>query len=229
MQVREPQQDRGYARRDAVLTGAATVFEQYGYGQASLKQIGEVSGATIGSVYFYFPSKESIALSVIEEQNRRTFAAMQDVSAAHRGVEALIHTSKSVADLLLTDVVVQAGIRLSLEQGTLSSPTAQFYRDWMDGLVPALQDARDAGELATSLPLADLAQTLVPYFTGVHVVSKVLSARTDLYRDLRTMWHVIIPGIVAVDHRARLLELAARTFTGPQRRAATEAHSASVV
>ncbi|WP_402469457.1 ScbR family autoregulator-binding transcription factor [Isoptericola aurantiacus] len=205
MDIREPQQQRGFERRAAVLEGAASVFEQYGYGQSSLKLITQSSGATTGSVYFYFPTKESIALAVIEEQNARTLAGFGEIIARHRGMDVLFRASRAVADALLTDVVVRAGIRLSLEQGTLAVPTAEFYRRWIDGLIAPLQDAVDVGDVVTSIPLPDLAETLIPYFTGVHVVSDVLSGRADLYRRLRTMWHLVVHSIGAADRQERLL------------------------
>jgi TetR/AcrR family transcriptional regulator len=219
MEVREPQQQRGFARKAAVLEGAASVFEQFGYGQSSLKQITGASGATIGSIYFYYPTKESIALAVIQEQNARTFADFERIGAEHRGTEVLIRASRTVADALLTDVVVRAGIRLSLEQGTLSVPTAQFYRQWIDGLRMPLQEAVSAGEIDTPVPLDDVAQSLVPYFTGVHLVADVLTGRADLYARLRTMWQIVLHGIAAPQHQERLLgrvdDLFARAQPGP--------------
>lgn len=216
MQLREPQQERGFARRAAIIVGAAETFDRYGYGQTSLKQISAQSGATVGSVYFYFPSKEALALSVIEEQNRRTFDAMSSIASNHVGIATLVQTSKSVADLLLTDVVVRAGIRLSLEQGTLSTPTAQFYQDWMTSLEPTLREADEAGELDTPLDVAEIAHTLVPYFTGTHLVSNVMAARANLYPELTVMWEIVIAGIVAEAHQARLRGLIAKVLAGPQ-------------
>ena len=147
MNGREPQQQRGHDRRDAVLEGAARVFDEVGFGESTLKQITIASGATIGSVYFYFPAKEDMALAIIAEQNRRTFEAMAAVGAGHGGMETLIRASHAVADQLLTDPIVRAGIRLSLEQGTLSAPTGQFYREWIDSVTALVRQAGDAGEL----------------------------------------------------------------------------------
>lgn len=216
MHVREPQQERGIARRNAVLEGAARVFEQYGYGQSSLKQITEASGATTGSVYFYFSTKEAIALAIIDEQNRRTLAWLEGITEGRHGLEALVATSHAVADAMLSDVVVRAGIRLSLEQGTLTAPTAQYYKQWSEGIVPALQDAEAAGELSTPLSHTQIAETLVPYFTGVHVVSDILNGRAKLYPGLRVMWTVFLGGISSPDHLGRLLQLVDECFDRPQ-------------
>lgn len=216
MDVREPRQQRGFARKAAVLEGAASVFEQYGYGQSSLKQIIGASGATTGSIYFYYPTKESIALAVIQEQNARTFARLTEIGATYRGTEVLVRASRAIADALLTDVVVRAGIRLSLEQGTLSVPTAEFYVEWIDGLREPLQQAEAAGELDTPVSPADVASALVSFFTGTHLVADVLTGRADLDPRLRAMWQITLRGLVAVDHQERLLRLVDELFDSPQ-------------
>ncbi|GMA23760.1 hypothetical protein GCM10025864_15190 [Luteimicrobium album] len=212
MEGREPQQDRGYARRESILIGAATMFEELGYGQTSLKQIATAAGATMGSVYFYFPTKEALALSVIEEQYQRTFDVMASVGDGCAGIEVLVRTSEAIASLMLRDVVVQAGIRLSIEQGSQWPATRGFYRGWMDGLVPALQQAQDMNELDSSLTLQEIADILVPFFTGVHMISKVLTDRDDLYPSLQRMWHVMIDAITAPDQRPHLRALVAELF-----------------
>lgn len=183
------------------------MFERYGYGQSSMKQITTASGTTTGTVYFYFPTKESIALAIIDEQNRRTFAAFQEIAAEHTGIEVLVRTSKVVVDALLTDTVVRAGIRLSLEQGTLDSPTADFYGQWMDGVSVAVADAQARGEADTTLAAPWLARTIVPYFTGVHVVSDIMSGRDELYDEVWVMWHVLLRALAAPEHLPRLRAL----------------------
>lgn len=216
MEVRVPQQQRGFDRRDAVLEGAARVFEQYGFGKSSLKLITAASGATTGSVYFYFPTKEAIALAVIDKQNARTLAGFSEAVAAHRGMEVLIRASVAIADALLTDVLVRAGMRLSLEQGTMALPTGQYYRQWIDGLHRPLQEAVEVGDIEAAIPLPDVAESLVPYFTGVHVVSDVLTGRVDLYQRLRTMWQLVVLGLGVPDRRQHLLALIDELFDRPQ-------------
>lgn len=214
MAAREPQQQRGHARRQAVLDGAARVFERVGFAQASLADIARESGATTGSVYFYFPSKEDMALAIIEEQNARTLAAV--APGEGRVLEQLVGASKDVADQILTDPLVRAGLRLSLEQGVLSAPTAQFYISWMDAVAQALGAAAADGELTGGIPVPELARTLITYFTGVQLVSNVLDDRQSLYSSLAVMWKVVLPAIATEECRPRLLGLAEGLFSSPQ-------------
>ncbi|HEY0237123.1 MAG TPA: ScbR family autoregulator-binding transcription factor [Friedmanniella sp.] len=216
MGVREPQQDRGHARRASVLEGAARVFDDVGFGQSTLKQITEASGATIGSVYFYFPAKDDMALAIVDEQNSRTFAAMSAAAEGFHGIEAVIRASRAVADALLTDVIVRAGIRLSLEQGTLATPTGQFYRAWIEALAGPVREAADSGELRTGLEPAALARAMVSWFTGVQLVSSVLSGRADLYQALGETLDVVLTGLAAPEHLERLQAVARELFARRQ-------------
>ena len=64
----EPAQERSLARIDALLDAAATVVDEVGFDRLTTAQVAELSGASIGTVYRYFPDR--IALLV------ERFAAM---------------------------------------------------------------------------------------------------------------------------------------------------------
>lgn len=211
---REPQQVRSQARRVVILEAAARAFDRVGYGTASLSEIAREAGVGQGLIYFYFRTKQALALAVIEEQNSRTFAAMRKESdAATSPMTALIRASRSIAVLLLVDPIVRAGIRLSLEQGVFADPTSDFYDQWIQGVIDAFRAADSAGELATHIAPERLGASVVAYFTGVQLVSNVRFGRKDLMEVLETMWTVLVSGVVSAEHREGLQRLVVRTFT----------------
>jgi AcrR family transcriptional regulator len=61
---------RGDRSRRAILDAALPNFARNGYTAASLNQIIEASGLTKGGVYFHFPSKQALALAVIEDHRQ---------------------------------------------------------------------------------------------------------------------------------------------------------------
>lgn len=203
----EPRQQRGKERRQAVIEGAARVFDRVGFGEASLAAIVEESGASPGSLYFYFKTKNEIALVIVREQNRRTADALNESRPGESSLHTLIRASFDIAELLVTDPVVSAGIRLSLEQGTLSEPTADYYREWIAGVAETFQKAQEEGDVASDLNASELARTVVPYFTGVHLVSNVLDQRTGLLEVLRVMWLVLIAAIVPDERRRKFSDI----------------------
>jgi AcrR family transcriptional regulator len=58
---RAPTQQRGHDRVKRVLDAADTLLAQSGAEALGTKQVAETAGISIGSLYFWFPDKESIA------------------------------------------------------------------------------------------------------------------------------------------------------------------------
>lgn len=59
-----PQQSRGHRRVDALLCAAATELGKAGYDASTMSSIAARAGASIGSLYQFFPNKESVALAL---------------------------------------------------------------------------------------------------------------------------------------------------------------------
>jgi AcrR family transcriptional regulator len=59
--ARAPQRERGRARVAALMAAAAEVFAENGYDAATMTEIAARAGASIGSLYQFFPTKELIA------------------------------------------------------------------------------------------------------------------------------------------------------------------------
>lgn len=63
---KQPVQNRSKATVDMVLVAAAQVFEAHGYASGTTNRIAERAGVSIGTLYQYFPSKEAIAVALLE-------------------------------------------------------------------------------------------------------------------------------------------------------------------
>jgi AcrR family transcriptional regulator len=209
---RKPQQGRSLARRAAILDSAASIFDRVGYGTASLSQIATEAEVGQGLIYFYFRTKEAIALAVIEEQNARTFAVMQSHTDPASPMSTLIRASRGIGQLLLDDAVVRAGIRLSLEQGVFADPTSDFYDLWIQGVIDTFVAARDVGELRRDFDPARLGANVVAFFTGVQLVSNVRTGRKDLMEALDSMWTILMSGVATPENQDRLTSVIEDTF-----------------
>jgi AcrR family transcriptional regulator len=62
-----PQQDRSVRRLASFLNAAADLFVEVGYEAATMTEIAERSGSSIGALYNYFPDKQSIAATLAKE------------------------------------------------------------------------------------------------------------------------------------------------------------------
>src|ERR1700750_2589855 len=62
-----PQQERSTRRLAGFLDAAAELFVEVGYEAATMTAVAERSGSSIGALYNYFPDKQSIAFTLVNQ------------------------------------------------------------------------------------------------------------------------------------------------------------------
>ncbi|MFO0554997.1 MAG: TetR/AcrR family transcriptional regulator [Polyangiaceae bacterium] len=90
---REPVLERGRDTRAAILAAAAQVFSSQGYAKGTTNRIAARAGVSIGSLYQYFPNKDSILVALLYRHMEEGVALVlellaEDVSAL--GLDARI-------------------------------------------------------------------------------------------------------------------------------------------
>ena len=65
-----PQQERSTRRLAGFLDAAAEFFVEVGYEAATMTAIAERSGSSIGALYNYFPDKQSIAFTLVNQYSQ---------------------------------------------------------------------------------------------------------------------------------------------------------------
>lgn len=189
-------QDRAKATREAIIAGAAVVFEEQGYGSASLNRMSEVAQMTKGALYFHFETKEELAMAVIEEQHSLVIGDIEATLAADRpALTSMILTCRVFALQLITEPVVRAGVRLTLEAPAFGQAVRGPYEEWISRMEELVARAIQERQIRPSIAPADLARFIVSSFTGVQMVSDVLTHRTDLLERMEEMWLLLLPGI----------------------------------
>ncbi len=68
---RTPQQERGAQRIEQLLDAAEAVIAEVGVEGASVQAIAERAGASMGSLYHFFPGKDALVLALAERCMRR--------------------------------------------------------------------------------------------------------------------------------------------------------------
>ena len=206
-------QARAGVTREAIIRGAAEVFDRFGYDASSLSDVMAAAGVTKGALYFHFSSKEDLANAVIERQHARSVGPAWGRVDDGGGLEAVIRLSHHLAAQLRTDPVVRAGIRLTLETGTFNCRRPDPYQDWIDAVAVLLRHAAGTGELRTPIDPERMARFLVGAFTGVQVLSEVLTGRADVHERVQEMWELQLPALVPAPRLPYYLRIA-RSRTG---------------
>lgn len=73
-----PVQRRSKATVEAILEGAAQVFEDFGYSSGTTNRIALAAGVSIGTLYQYFPSKEALVVALLERHIEETQRKMRE-------------------------------------------------------------------------------------------------------------------------------------------------------
>jgi AcrR family transcriptional regulator len=64
-----PQQDRSRMTVEAILEATTHILTEEGYDKANTNRIAERAGISIGSLYQYFPNKESLMAALLEQHS----------------------------------------------------------------------------------------------------------------------------------------------------------------
>jgi len=70
----KPQQERATRRFANFLDAAAELFAEIGYEAATMTAIAERSGSGIGTLYHYFPDKQSMAFALLNQYAQKVEA-----------------------------------------------------------------------------------------------------------------------------------------------------------
>ncbi|MGW9412397.1 ScbR family autoregulator-binding transcription factor [Arthrobacter cupressi] len=195
-------QQRAKATRTAVIEGAASIFEEVGYGNASLSDVTKRANVTKGALYFHFKSKEDLALAVIAEQHNIVRIAGEKIAAAGLpALETMVTMCKTFGQQLLDEPVVRAGIRLTFEASAFNGDVKGPYQDWMATMEFLTQQAQREGDIREDLNASDFAHYLVASFTGSQMVSNVMTGRQDVLKRIDDMWDFMMPAIVPRQHQ----------------------------
>ena len=86
--ARVPKRARGKQRVAALLQAAAAVFGEKGYEAATMTEIAARAGAPIGSLYQFFPVKEALADTLVQNYAEMLAADLMALEARAGGIDA---------------------------------------------------------------------------------------------------------------------------------------------
>jgi AcrR family transcriptional regulator len=177
----DPKQDRAARTKLLVLTAAAELFARQGFRQTSIQAVADRVRMTKGAVYFHYPTKEALAVAVVEEHYARWPHLLEEVSAEGFGpLDTVVQLLARAACAFRDDSIVQAGARLQIERPQIDAELPTPYVDWTELLTSLLLAAREAGELRQGVVPGAAARSLVAAFFGAQHISDVLHDRTDV-------------------------------------------------
>lgn len=184
-------QERAIRTRRAIVEAAGAVFDEHGYTATTISMVLERAEVTKGALYFHFPSKESIAQAVLDEQ--MPFGAVPPQPCK---LQELVDVTFVFGRRLLGNSLLKGSVRLTVDQsGPPAVDHASPFRQWADLLVVLLEQARKQGELLPTVEPRQTVELLVGSFTGIQLMSRALTDREDLAERISVLWGHILPSI----------------------------------
>lgn len=141
--ARPAKRERGRLRVAAILEAGAQVFAEKGYEAATMTEIAARAETAIGSLYRFFPSKESLADALLENYADLAVASLTTMQS-----QAATWTSRQLADALVDFILAlqnkrqfvlalldaRAGDRRLVFRASMRASVAAILRAGMPGL-----------------------------------------------------------------------------------------------
>ncbi len=100
---------------DAILDAATAVLRKHGYDDTTTNRVAEVAGVSVGSLYQYFPNKQSLVTALIERHDRETWIVFTEHATAAIG-KPFAEAVPAVIDALFAAHLVDPGLHRVLHQ-----------------------------------------------------------------------------------------------------------------
>jgi AcrR family transcriptional regulator len=202
------------------LRSAAELFAERGFLGTSVSDLQEHAGLTKNAFYAMFPNKDTLAAAIVEHtagQWAPLIAQFETLRAP--ALDTVIALSFEVAEKYATDVMVRAGIRLSLERDAIKTPVPAPFEGWADEIERLLSPAGEWELMGLAAPADVASRVIVTCLIGALQLAS--GGETDVAKRLVEVWTVILPGLRPTP------DLAARIATGQGLRERARAQAAA--
>jgi AcrR family transcriptional regulator len=203
-----------------ILHTSAALFAEKGYLGTSVNELLERAGMTKNAFYSYFPSKETLAVAVVENTKAQWPPMIAQYEALRASaVDTVIALTFEVADRITGDAAVRGGIRLSIERDTIKSPVPPPLDGWVEEIERLLSPAGEWELMGLTTPADVAARVIVTCLVGTLYAS---SDGHDIGKRLAEVWTVMLPGLRPTP------DPAARIATGQALRERARANAAAI-
>lgn len=169
---------------DAILDAAAEILRKHGYDDATTNRVADKAGVSVGSLYQYFPNKQSLVTALIERHDSETWAVFTTHAAAAIG-RPFAEAVTAVIDALFAAHLVDPDLHRVLHQqvpragaAALLQATSARSRD----VVSEMLKFR-AGELGHKLDIPTAAFVIVETVEAlIHAAIELPRARAEQVR-----------------------------------------------
>jgi TetR/AcrR family transcriptional repressor of nem operon len=188
--------------RERLLIAASNLMHERGYEATGVAELCEAAGAPKGSFYHWWPSKQALALAMLERQWERAREHVFEPAFGPGG--SLFVQFARYTRLLVASVrreVEKTGsvngcpfgkfaVELANRDPVIGRRAEEILSEIQDVFASAIAGAKDVGEVPADVDATDLAEAILAHLEGLFVLAK---ARNEpavferLPRDIRCL------------------------------------------
>lgn len=193
-----PRQARAEATRQSIVVAGVALFDDVGYGDTDMIDVIERAGTTKGTCYYYFPTKGSLALAIIEQSNLRIAGAMGDIWESDApSMHKLIAATFRFIAVTENDPIARVGYQLRQANRQISTAGGGGFGDTEVVFASAIRRAVAAGHARPDVNDREAAVTLFAALTGCRLLADVFDH--DPFDRLAQSWRTLLKSIAPTD------------------------------
>jgi len=153
-----PKRNVSEKRKSQILDAAMDTFAEKGFHKTRMSDIADSSGLSKGTLYWYFDSKDTIILKlldrVFEPELKKLTTLLADTQSAEERL--LLYTERAGEDIikmLRWIPLFYDFIALAFRQDLIKKTISKFYKNNVDLLIVLIQQGIDSGEFKAVNPL----------------------------------------------------------------------------
>ncbi len=146
-----PKRNVSEKRKSQILDAAMDTFAEKGFHKTRMSDIADSSGLSKGTLYWYFDSKDTIILKlldrVFEPELKKLTTLLADTQSAEERL--LLYTERAGEDIikmLRWMPLFYDFIALAFRQDLIKKTISKFYKNNVDLLIVLIQQGIDSGE-----------------------------------------------------------------------------------
>lgn len=175
-----PKRKRGHLRVAAILQTGAEVFAEKGYDAATMSEIASRSGTATASLYRFFPSKESLADTLLLQYAKHALGGLTEL----RGRAADMSSGEMARALIDLRLELQSQRRFALELVDARGGSQAMREQFRKAILAAMGDLlRERIPSLTKARSAVMAAVLLHTLKGVANVEQQKPAARSAYLD----------------------------------------------
>jgi TetR/AcrR family transcriptional repressor of nem operon len=174
----------GHPARERLLVAASRLMHERGYEATGVAELCAAADAPKGSFYYWWPSKQALALAMLDRQWELARAHVVEPAFAQGGpiVQQFARYAELLVDVLRGELE-QTGsvhgcpfgnlvVELATRDQVVRSRAEEILSELRGVFATAITAAEEAKELPADLDADDLAEAILAYVEGLFVIAK---------------------------------------------------------